>query len=1218
MSKFSGPSVLPGGQVTLPTEGKVSDFTEILARPLPVSEPTTAPEAGGAAIPTQPIDAMIQDAVNYEADKEAGGGGPMAVEGAPMELPTELPGASVAGPSLAEQVAPGAVAPATAPVIPESLATEQRERERVRPLTEVLKITSLSPASFKKGMPVQVALERAENTSSVLNTDLAASLTMAEGQTISTFPEATLSRTVKETGELIKPAIPLTKGSNVSLTAKSIFFDPRVLDAGKYNEETGRIGVDPEFSKIMSLTTEAYLHNQMYSNEEAEGQTDTDAFEAVDVAEPQIPGVPTTRAPKAKGRERLGREIYQSWKRQQATNQGRPSDDYLKDIDAIPSDTFTFLGDLAKEVYARANPDILLRDDSEVGVPGGQVYFQLTTEGAMELDRLNESFKALFAQPEVPPLTAPSEDAQPVYEARTRVRKVTTKVGDLGNIDTLNQSIKNYNKVAYVNDPARENVTMMVGLLGLLNANVATNQSYSDMLGVGDKALAEARNEKKRLSNAANRAFDDEQRQELLRKANLYDPVKIVQAEREKTVNILAGLARYSGKKNHLTFSIQGLTGRTHVQQTIYNPQSHKVIRGAVGGGNVFKWEAGKGGALEAAWKETIATRLFKKEGFAKTAELSEAERIKLFNENQQGNTGAYVQAVAWGNELLNASKNFDVDAAKEIIVRLRNSNTPEEARAIKLEMQQRFSNDPLSANLKAELARHGKEFGFFAGYYMELAKYDKAIRSNAPDGKQFTSTITVEMDGKTHGPATNAALLGIPEMAKRGGLIRTQDLTATDEIDLRIAMKDYMQSNVAKQAGALYSAEHAAEYSEILNLAVQDKENFLKKSPMTMGYGQELQSLKMHVDTTVFTGPNGDQIRAIGNTIKATPDEIIDFLHAMLVDSIFNVLDAKVVAAGRLLKANAFYSIITNEVLYFDNAMGFRSYAAGKQMVPELTEQTSFSFRPEEGQSKGKKVSVQLYRERAEGSAVRPELGPGGYTTGRIQPVAVQSYDGNMISRTGSDASWKTITDNVPQGADPFVLPIFDAYVVDLGTLASVRQEANRHWYNGIANHSYTNEIFTNWYQQTSQEVKKKLLDGGNAELEVDWKAAGEGQGPFRGLAFQFQSAKGGRHLNLRQSFKRTMQFRAKKSGESVEEYMKFIGGTATKVTKEVLKRIADADIDISSDKLTNREVFTIINIITNANGLSTRNVSASKLIEADKKDMLAMVRKEPRNVDL
>tara|TARA_R110002153_G_scaffold1325_1_gene6821 strand:+ start:5168 stop:8776 length:3609 start_codon:yes stop_codon:yes gene_type:complete len=1202
MAKFTGPSVLPGAQLELPIDGQVSDFAEILATPIPTQEPAVVPEGAPTAIPTQPI-------------IEAGGGAPMAVEGAPMEMPTALPGAPVAGPSLAEQVAPGAAAIPAVVNAPESLAAEQRERERVPSLTEVLKITSLSPASFKKGMPLQVALERAENTSNVLNNDLAASLTMAEGQTIAEFPESTLSRTDKATGELIKPTVPLTRDSNVSLTAKGVFFDPRVLDAGKYNEQTGRTGVDPEFAKIMSLTTEAYLHNQMYDNEESENAVDSGL---VDATEPEIPGVPTTRIAKAKGRERLGREVYQGWKRMQAQSQGRPTDEYLKDIDAINPDTFTFIGDLAKETYARANPDILVRDDSEVGAAGGQVYFQLTAEGAMELDRVNESYKGLFAQPEVPPLTAPSEAGQPVNEARTRVRPITTKVGDMKDMTTLNQSIRNYNKVAYVNDPARENVTMLVGLLGLLNANVATNQSYSDMLGVGDKALAEARNEKKRLSNAANRAFTPEQRQELLRKANLYDPVKIVQAEREKTVNILAGLARYSGKKNHLTFSIQGLTGRTHAQQTIYNPQAHKVIRGAVGGGNVFKWEAGKGGALEAAWKETIATRLFKKEGFAKTAELSEAERIKLFNENQQGNTGVYVQAVAWGNELLNASKNFDVDAAKEIIVRLRNSNTPEEARAIKLEMQQRFSNDPLSANLKAELASHGKEFGFFAGYYMELAKYDKAIRSNAPDGKQFASTITVEMDGKTHGPATNAALLGIPEMAKRGGLIRTQDLTATDEIDLRIAMKDYMQSNVAEQAGALYSAEHAAEYSEILNLAVQDKENFLKKSPMTMGYGQELQSLKMHVDTTVFTGPNGDQIRAIGDTIKATPDEIIDFLHAMLVDSIFNVLDAKVVAAGRLLKANAFYSILTNEVLYFDNAMGFRSYAAGKQMVPELTEQTSFSFRPEEGQSKGKKVSVQLYRERAEGSAVRPELGPGGYTTGRIQPVAVQSYDGNMISRTGSDASWKTITDNVPQGADPFVLPIFDAYVVDLGTLASVRQEANRHWYNGIANHSYTNEIFTNWYQQTSQEVKKKLLGYGNSELDVDWKAAGEGQGPFRGLAFQFLPAKGSDHLNLRQSFKRTMQFRAKKPGESVKDYTKFIGAVATKVTKGVLKQIADADIDLSSDKLTNREVFIIINIITNANGLSTRNASASKMIEADKKDMLAMVRKEPRNVDL
>ena len=1179
MAKFSGSSVIPGATPILPTEGKVSDFADILSMPVP-TQPTEA-------APTEPVQAPQEAApiITTPPAAEAAGGPQME----PMAMPEALP---------------------TEPTIED----QQRELERIPSLTERLNVTSLTPSSFKSDQPISIALQRGNNTTNVLTNNLAASLTAGETETISQFPEATLSRTDKISGTIIPPTIPLTRDSNVNLSAKGIFFDPRVLDAGKYNQDTGRIGIDPEFGNIMSLVTESYLHNQMVANEESEAPPGS---ELDDPTESAAPGVPTTRIAKAKGRERLGREIYQEWKRQSAINQGRPSDDYLKDIDAISPETFTFIGDMAKEVYSKANPDILVRDDTQVGEPGGQVYFQLTSEGALELERLNNSFKGLFALPDIPPLNAPSATAQPVFESRTRVRPITTKVGDMKDISTLQTSIANYNKVAYINDPIRETTTMMVGMLGLLNAKVLTNQFYSDMLDIGDKKLAELMNEKERLKNIAIRNESAEQMQQALP----YDPIKILQSEREKAVNILSGIAKYSGKENFLTLSIQGLTGRTHVQQTVYNPQAHKVVRGVVGSGNVFKWRAGSGGNLENAWKEIIATRLFKKPGIGKTKTLSTPERISLFESSVSNNTNEYVQAVAWGNELIQANENFDTAGAKEIFIRLRNANTPEEATTIKKEMQQRFGNDPLSGPLKAALASHGKEFAMVAGYYIELAKYDKALKSNTESGKQFISTLTVEQDGMTHGPATNAILLGIPEMAKRGGFIRTQDFTATDEIDLRDAMKDIMIDTVSDQASSLYPQEQAAGYKEILELAVQDKDNFLKKSPMTMGYGQELTSLKMHVETTVFTGPQGNAIRAVAEKINISPDDAIDFLHAMLVDSIFNVLDSKVINTGRLLKANALFSTITNELLYFDNAMGFRSYAAGKQMVPELTRQTSFSWRPEEGQTKGKKVSIELYKDQPEASAIKPGMGPGGYTSGRIQPIAIQSYDGNMVSRTAGQASWNTITNNVPQGGKPFVLPIFDAFVTDLGSFNSVRQESNKHWAQAIQEHSYVKSIFEDWYSETMEATQNKLAK--NPEGIIDWVAATNGEGPFRGLAFQFSMATGatgvvGGDYNLKFSFARTIKYRAKQPGETVKDYKKGLNRYAKQLTDNVIKAATSSGINVNAKTITNAQALMLIKLITNELDLSNRNRAAVKTITEDKKEMMKMVRLEPRNVDL
>ena len=81
---------------------------------------------------------------------------------------------------------------------------------------------------------------------------------------------------------------------------------------------------------------------------------------------------------------------------------------------------------------------------------------------------------------------------------------------------------------------------------------------------------------------------------------------------------------------------MQALTGRTHVQQTLYNPAAHKFVRFAVGGGNVFTWTPRSGGEIETAWKEIISGLLFTtaKEGKSfKGTELSTAERLKLFEE---------------------------------------------------------------------------------------------------------------------------------------------------------------------------------------------------------------------------------------------------------------------------------------------------------------------------------------------------------------------------------------------------------------------------------------------------------------------------------------------------------------------------------------------------------------------------------------------------------
>lgn len=1165
MAKFSGPSVIPGASPVLPTEGKVSDFADILATPLPAQETTESPEAQGATITTQPQAPLT-------------GEQPVAAEAAPAQTLT-------VGVPVPPQVDP-------------TVAAAQREAERIPAFTEKLRRTTLAPSEVNTNQPIESALVRADNTLNVMNARVAGSkITQKKRDLLEQgFPEAAFS-SVDQEGYVTVPVAPVLRDSNVNVGVQALLYDPRLLDAGKYNEETGMMGVDPDFARVMSLSAEAWMHQQMESAEEFGGTIDPETALETPRAMDEVGG---QRFTKAQGNLRLGREVYTAYKRQRAINEGRPSDDYLKDIDAISPEAFTFIGDLAKEVYAEANPDMVYRDTRAVD-EGGQVYFQMTTEGALALEKLNNDFKGLMAQPEVKPLSAPSETAQPVFEGRMRVRPVTTKVGELKDWSQVQTSMKNYHNVEYVNDPGREVLGFMMGMLALINHSNPNNQAYADIFGIGLGKLEELKGEKDRMFAEAARAFDPDQAAELRRQAELYNPGKILQGNREKFLNVAYGAAANSKKVNHITFSMQALTGRTHTQQTLYNPQAHKFIRFVTGGGNTFTFKPRSSHPLDKAWREIIAANLYTTERDGqvyKGSELSTAERYKAFEREFGG--AQWNQMVSWGNQLRAAMNNFKIEDAKKAVIDIRNAQSEQDAGAIKKQVVQNFSADPLDASLKSELRKHGDEGLQFAEMFVEIARYDAAVKA----GKEFTSRIKAEMDGKTHGPATNAALLGVASMAKRTGMITTQDFSNTDWLDSRKAMGINMEATVASYAGTLFSQNQLPFFTKILENAVADRDNFLKKSPMTMGYGQEIPSLKMHVETTVFSGPHSAAIRKEAKAGGVSLEDTVNFLHTMLVDSIFEIMDPEVVAIGRLMKANAALSVVSNEVLYFDNAMGFRSYAAGKQMQPEETTASSFQIRGEDG--KTKKVAVQFYKEKAEGSAERPRVGIGGYTIGRIIPVSVQSYDGNMISKTGSGDSWANITKAAKSfGAKPFVLPVFDAFVVDLGTFAAVREEANKNWMEGIRDHSYIEEVAGTWFNET-MELVRAPLENPNQIIDLN-------EGKYRGIGNLFVRDPSGTS-NAAKLFAKVAEAAPKQKGISIDEYTAGLKAMGKKMEKEFFDRLPER----SPEGYTAADAQQIILAFVETLNLTNRNRATVKRTSKAKAELLAQVDKTITQVDL
>ena len=1021
-------------------------------------------------------------------------------------------------------------------------------------------------------------------------------------------------------GEIItkKPEVPLFENDYLNTTNPSIFFHENLLDAG-IEKGDGTIVLDPNFLRIMSLATEAFLMNSMFTSKD----------EDVIISEPDERGMRTKEysLTKSDNNIQLGREVFQAWKRQQAQDAGLPTDTYLNTFNEIPNTVFTHIGDLAKEVYSEANDNILAPGPKR----GQQNTFIIPPAGIETLTKLHKANWGLFNNPEIKPMVAPSDTGKLIYEATTQVRDITTKLPGtkLGDTSLIEAAQINANSVAMVNDTRRESIMFLLGMSALTNAGRIdqegnyvyvkntgeASQKYPDIFKIGQTKYESLKSEKERLYNAAKRAAEanmDKKAQRLKKLADSYDPKAILDIEREKLIGIMEAAGRYKDK-NYLTFAMQALTGRLHAQQTLYNPQAHKIIRFIIGGNNKFQFRADGTSELEKTYKEVLYAHLFEKpfkkeKGFA----IPRDERIKGFDAEK--GKALYNKYLRWGIQLQQLVDNFNTQKAKDSLTAFKAVKSQDQMNKVKIDMFRNFGGDPiLDAELKNWLTGYEEEAIIQADYLMDLAKYDSAVKNKG----LHTTTIVTEIDGKTHGPATMAATLGNMQMARRSGILMDQDFTqmlaTRDFQDLRDAMafhmRDKLKTIFAKPGGA--ANNQFSVYENLLEMAIDDRENFLKQSPMTMGYGQEIPSLIDHVDTTIFLNKD---IGRLLNKNKISYNKAADFLHTMLVDSIYETFDPMTIQASKLMKGNAYASAITNEVISISQPWGGLSTIAGAESFQE--EFKTYYRLP--ATKRAIQKTVTHYGRKTSPSAARGMAGGdyeilGGWTTGRIMPALVQPYDANMIARTMSGPSWNRITEAAKSyGAQSaFVLPIFDAFMVDLGTLTAVREEANKHHKESMINHDYSEKIARDWYQQFKANIN--AIDD-NEQINIKQEG-----GPHK---FLFNLIGDPKKKNIRNLFKRVKKyprlFNVKQWMEATEQQAKV---DANGVYKEIEKIIGTKEI-INVETISGKQYKQILKVLLfdkQGLGLDERNAALLKEIGKKRSELIPLLKSfKSNNIDL
>jgi len=611
-----------------------------------------------------------------------------------------------------------------------------------------------------------------------------------------------------------------------------------------------------------------------------------------------------------------------------------------------------------------------------------------------------------------------------------------------------------------------------------------------------------------------------------------------------KYLEALVNLSKYNGETFHYSYFNQRSTNRLTTHQHKLSFQNNHLIRNVVGSGVKYEIQARSGSKNETAFVENLGYLFFDGGGYRPEVAQKRA-RAHIKNKSAR-----YKQLVSIGGKIKNALDNFDPSKTNKELAGVK--VTPKGiigidgiSETIPASLMEDTEVKSFLETLSSDDVKGThKHFVQVLDYLVDLAKYDEAVKS----GKSFHSSVNaVEVDGISNGLASIIASLGLKNKLYSVGVLRARgqekNLGAWQHIPNRDAfegdLRDILAENIGEAmngelGGALlfdsammrkygYTEEAIPALRDMIKIAVSDKANFLKPPLMTFAYGQELSNLIGSVyDTVVDPSKKNQELKT--SLEKFFPGGLakgVEFLSEFRNAALELTLGEDVLDFTTSVKNFVEVSTMYNRPVELHSESG-GTVSFGGFITKVDTEKESYSFVPAEPLFEGrratkkslekalaatgnptrkaliqkrldnlpKQVKAKVTPKYKEFSPLAPKGGlVGGKARGGILIAFGQGSDGATIVDLYSGRTWDKLV-REGGGKTPFILPIYDAIVTDLGSMNASRKAINNSWFDITTSGRVLNSLEKNVTGNVHfgrKEFRKLAETEGNSPIDME-----------------------------------------------------------------------------------------------------------------------------------